>query len=152
MNYTTTAVMPKRRESPGWSGVLAASVQAFPPPHAAFELSPVLGQSFCVARSRGTHFVVTANTLIEGAAVYLCADGSWASRLADAWAIEREPEVDAALAVARTQERHVCDPYAFKVVLGAQGPTATNTREQIRGVGPTIPLRRLDSVPTRLSA
>jgi hypothetical protein len=97
--------------------------------------------------------VITANTLIEGAAVYLRADGSWVSRLADAWAIESEPEVDAAIAVARTQERHVCDPYSFKVVLGPQGPKATNTREQIRGShGPTIPLRRPDAAPARLSA
>jgi hypothetical protein len=106
-----------------------------------------------VARSRGTHFVVTANTLIEGAAVYLRADGSWAARLADAWAIESESECTAAIAVARTQERHVCDPYAFKVVVSSQGPTATNVREQIRGVGPTVALRRPDPVPAaRLSA
>lgn len=120
--------------------------------HGAFELSPAVGQSFRVARSRGTHFVITANTLIEGGAVYLRADGSWVSRLAEAWAIDSEPEVDAAIAVARTQERHVCDPYAFKVVIGPQGPKATNTREQIRGQGPTVPLRRPDSVPARLSA
>jgi hypothetical protein len=100
-----------------------------------------------VARSRGTHFVVTANTTEEGSAVYLRADGSWAARLVDAWPIGSEAERDAAIAVARTQERYVCDPYAFRVVLDAQGPKATNTREQIRGVGPTSPLRRPDPAP-----
>jgi hypothetical protein len=119
-----------------------------PEPNRAFELSPALSQSFCVARSRGTHFVVTANTTIEGSAVYLRADGSWAPRLADAWPIEREVDRDAAIEVARTQERHVCDPYAFKVVVSPHGPTATNTREQIRGHGPTIALRRPDPAPT----
>lgn len=104
-------------------------------------------QSFGVARSKGTHFVVTANTLIEGAAVYLRADGSWAPRLSDAWAIEQESDRDAAIAVARTQERHVCDPYAFKVVVSPQGPKATNVREQIRGVGPTVPLYGSELAP-----
>lgn len=107
-----------------------------------------------MARSRGTHFVVTANTTEQGCAVYLRADGSWATRLVDAWPIATEAERDAAIAVARTQERYVVDPYAFRVVLDAQGPKATNTREQIRGVGPTSPLRRPDPVPSlaRLSA
>jgi Protein of unknown function (DUF2849) len=107
-----------------------------------------------VARSKGTHFVVTANTTLEGSAVYLRADGSWAARLGDAWPILDEAERDAAITAARTQERHVCDPYAFRVVLGPHGPKATNTREQIRGVGPTSPLRRPDPAPSfvRMSA
>ncbi len=105
-----------------------------------------------MARSRGTHFVVTANTLIEGAAVYLRADGSWAARLGEAWPIESETDRDAAIAVARTQERHVCDPYAFKVVVSHEGPKATNVREQIRGVGPTVGLCRSEPAPARLSA
>jgi hypothetical protein len=107
-----------------------------------------------VARSRGTHFVVTANTTEQGSAVYLRADGSWAARLVEAWAIASEAERDAAIAVALTQERHVCSPYAFRVVLDGHGPKATNTREQIRGVGPTTPLRRADPAPSfaRMSA
>jgi hypothetical protein len=97
--------------------------------------------------------VVTANTTIEGSAVYLRADGSWVARLSDAWPIDSESERDAAIAVARMQERHVCDPYAFKVMVGPQGPKATNTREQIRGHGPTIVLRRPDPVAVaRMSA
>lgn len=109
-----------------------------------------------VARSRGTHFVVTANTTDDGSAVYLRADGSWATRLSDAWATQSEQERDDAIARARTQERHICDPYAFKVVLGPKGPSATNVREQIRGTGPTSPLRQADPLrqpaAARLSA
>ena len=106
-----------------------------------------------MARSRGTHYVVTANTTDDGSAVYLQHDGRWVKRLNQAWAIASETTRDAALDRARTQERHICDPYAFKVVLGPTGPRATNTREQIRGQGPTSPLRRPDSEPaTRLSA
>lgn len=96
--------------------------------------------------------MVTANTLIEGSAVYLRADGSWAARLAEAWPIESESDRDAAIAVARTQERYVCDPYAFKVVVGHEGPKATNVRERIRGVGPTVGLSRSEPVPVRLGA
>lgn len=115
----------------------------------------MLGQSFAVARSRGTHFVVTANDTDDGSAIYLRSDGSWASRLSDAWPIDSQAECEAAIAAARTQERHVCDPYAFKVVLDPEGPRATNTRERIRGTGPTTPLRRPDPVAAmaaRLSA
>jgi len=106
-----------------------------------------------VARSRGTHFVITANTTDDGAAVYLRADGGFSSRLRDAWATTSEAERDEAIARVRPQERRVCDPYAFKVVLGPEGPRATNTREQIRGNGPTTPLRRPDPITAaRLSA
>lgn len=112
-----------------------------------------MSQSFPVARSRGTHFVITANTTDDGSAVYLRSDGSWAIRLSDAGPIVSEAERDTALAIARRQERDICDPYAFRVVLGPEGPRATNTREQIRGTGPTTPLRRPDPNPrARLSA
>lgn len=103
--------------------------------------------------------MVTANSTDDGSALYLRADGGWASQLSGAWPIGSEAECEAAIAVARSQERHVCDPYSFRVVLGPEGPYATNTREQIRGTGPTTPLRRPDapssSVPipaARLSA
>ncbi len=106
-----------------------------------------------MARSRGTHFVVTANTTDDGSAVYLRADGGWATRLREAWAIGSESERDVALAEARSQERHICDPYAFRVEVDPDGPRATNVREQIRGTGPTTPLRRPDAVgATRLTA
>lgn len=99
--------------------------------------------------------MVTANSTDNGSALYLRADGGWSPRLSDAWPMTSEAESEAAIAVARTQERHVCDPYAFRVVLGPQGPRATNTRERIRGSGPTTPLRRPDPHPVaaaRLSA
>ena len=106
-----------------------------------------------MARSRGTHFVVTANTTDDGSAVYLREDGTWATRLSEAWATTSEVDRDEAMVRARQQERRICDPYSFRVVLGPQGPRATNTREQIRGNGPTSPLRQPDYAPAaRLSA
>lgn len=112
----------------------------------------MLSHLLLVARSRGTHFVITANRTDDGSAVYMRIDGSWAPRLREAWATTSEDVRDAAVARARTQERVVCDPYSFKVVIGPEGPRATNVREQIRGVGPTSPLRRPDPAATRLSA
>lgn len=106
-----------------------------------------------MARSRGTHFVITANRTDDGSAVYMRIDGSWAPRLREAWATSSEDVRDAALDRARTQEQVICDPYSFRVVIGPEGPRATNVREQIRGAGPTSPLRRPDPAPaTRLSA
>lgn len=95
--------------------------------------------------------MVTANSTDDGSALYLRSDGSWASQLCEAWPIVDEAQRDAAIAAARTQERHVCDPYAFKVVLASRGPRATNTRERIRGTGPTTPLRRPDLAPISIA-
>ena len=112
-----------------------------------------MSQCLGVARSRGTHFVVTANSTDDGSALYLRSDGTWAPTLREAGPIVSEAERDTAIIVARRQERHICDPYAFRVVLGPEGPRATNTREQIRGTGPTSPLRRPDpATASRLSA
>lgn len=91
--------------------------------------------------------MITANTTDDGAAVYLHQDGSWTPRLSEAHAIADEADCEAALKAARRQERHVCDPYSFRVVLGPEGPEATNTREQIRGSGPTTPLRQSAARP-----
>lgn len=113
----------------------------------------MLSQALGVARSRGTHFVITANRVDDGSAVYMRVDGSWAPRLREAWATASEDVRDGAVARARTQEDVICDPYSFKVVIGPEGPRATSVREQIRGVGPTTPLRQADPLPaTRLSA
>jgi hypothetical protein len=111
-------------------------------------------QGFVVARSKGTHFVITANRTEDGAAVYLRADRSWSERLEDAHPIPRDaPEArDELLAYARGQERWVCDPYAFGVDVGPRGPLSLSRRESIRGVGPTTPQRRPDAPAPRKSA
>ena len=104
-----------------------------------------------MARSKGTHTVVTANLTDDGAPVYLTAERSWTRKLVEAHATTDDTEVEDLLTHASKQERMVCDPYAFKVVLGPLGPVATTARERIRGEGPTTPLRRPDAA-SRLTA
>lgn len=98
-----------------------------------------------MARSFGTHFVITANATDDGAPVYLRADRSWSLELSEALTVEDEALKDELLAQAAKQQRLVCDPYAFKVNIGKNGPEATTTRERIRSQGPTTPLRRPDA-------
>jgi hypothetical protein len=107
-----------------------------------------------VARTFGTHFVVTANLLADGAPVYLRDDRTWSRALTDAAATDDAATRDAWLALANAAEDIVCDPYVIKVELGPQGPIATTARERIRAEGPTTPIRRPDSDPSadRLSA
>jgi len=98
-----------------------------------------------VARSFGSHFVVTANTTDAGLPVYLRPDASWTASLEEAHPISTEAERDALLSEAKAQERQVCDPYAFKVNVEDGKAVATTTRERIRSAGPTTPLRRPDA-------
>jgi hypothetical protein len=98
-----------------------------------------------VARSFGSHYVVTANTTDAGYPVYLRADASWSGSLLDAHPVSTEEERDALLAKASAQERAVCDPYAFKVNVEGGKAVATTARERIRSLGPTTPLRRPDA-------
>lgn len=104
-----------------------------------------------MARSKGTHTVVTANLTDDGAPVYLTSERNWTRKLVEAHATTQDAEVESLLAHAAGQERMVCDAYAFKVVLGPLGPVATTARERIRGEGPTTPMRRPDAA-SRLSA
>lgn len=101
-----------------------------------------------MARDKGTHWVITANRTDDGAPVYVGASDAWTLSLAESRTTVDDDEKDALLAAAATQERVVCDPYAFRVVLGGNGTAqATTARERIRGTGPTTPLRR-DDAPT----
>lgn len=97
-----------------------------------------------MARSFGTHFVITANLTDDGAPVYLREDGGWSPRLTDALTTDDETRRDALLSTAAAQERQVCDPYAFKVNVEDGRAVATTARERIRSQGPTTPLRRAD--------
>ena len=107
--------------------------------------SPFGTSLFAVARSFGSHFVITANTTDAGVPVYLREDRSWSEALVDADATEDEAQRDALLAFASTEERTVCDPYAFKVNVEGGAPVATTQRERIRSKGPTTPIRRPDA-------
>lgn len=97
-----------------------------------------------MAKGKGTHFVVTANLTDDGDAAYLRADGTWARDLGAAVALDRE-NAEARLRDARREERVVCDPYVFDVVLRDGVPSALTMRERIRNAGPTTPLRRPDA-------
>jgi hypothetical protein len=104
-----------------------------------------------VARTFGTHFVITANALDDGRSLWLRADRTWTASFAEAHATDDDAEREALLALAKSQERIVCDPYAAKVELSEHGPIATTARERIRALGPTTPLRRPDATD-RLTA
>jgi len=99
-----------------------------------------------MARSFGSHYVITANTTDSGLPVYLQSDASWSASFEDAHPVASEDERDALLSTAKAQERKVCDPYAFKVNVEGGKAVATTTRERIRSAGPTTPLRRPDSI------
>ena len=98
-----------------------------------------------MARSFGTHFVITANLTDDGAPVYLREDGTWSQDLRKALTTDDEARRDDLLAQAAQQERLVCDPYAFKVNVEDGHAVASTARERIRSEGPTTPLRRADS-------
>ena len=99
---------------------------------------------FPMARSFGTHFVITANLTDDGAPVYLRDDGTWSPRLSEALATADEARRHALLSTVAGQERVVCDPYAFKVNVEGGRAVASTARERIRSQGPTTPLRRAD--------
>ncbi|MBL4683176.1 MAG: DUF2849 domain-containing protein [Nannocystaceae bacterium] len=99
-----------------------------------------------MARDKGTHWVITANRTDDGVPVYLDAGNTWTEALSAALTSTADEDKDAQLTSAAGQERIVCDPYAFRVVLDATGSAeATTARERIRGGGPTTPLRRDDA-------
>jgi hypothetical protein len=88
-------------------------------------------------------FVVTANRVVDGSVVYLAVDRTWASRLDASYRTDAEPERDALLAWAKTQEREICDPYAVEVEETADRVTLQSVRERIRADGPAVVLARL---------
>lgn len=104
-----------------------------------------------MARTFGTHFVITANATDDGASLYLRPDRTWSRQLSEALATDDEATRDELLALAARQQRLVCDPYAFKVELDGDTPVATTARERIRAEGPTTPLRRPDTHSPRLT-
>lgn len=83
--------------------------------------------------------MITGNATDDGAPIYLRADGSWTRVLADAKASESDQLTTAtALALAKTQQRIVCDPYVIDVKLVDGRPAPTSVRERIRATGPTV--------------
>lgn len=95
------------------------------------------------ARNKGTHFVVTSNRLRDGRSVYLRPDDTWGEMIDEAKVLESEAEQEACLALARSHEGTVCDPYVFSVRLEDGKPVLLTQRELIRSSGPTVTFRRL---------
>ncbi len=94
--------------------------------------------------AKPTHFVVTAGFTDDGAVAYLRKDGSWSGKLQEAAAWPTEAEADIQLASAKKQERLICDPYAFGVLVNNGVIDPMSAREAIRAKGPTTPIRRPD--------
>jgi hypothetical protein len=94
--------------------------------------------------AKPTHYVVTAGYTDDGAVAYLRTDGTWTGTLADAAPWTTEAEADAKTALAKKQERIVCDPYAFGVLVHNGVIDPMTAREGIRAQGPTTPIRRPD--------
>lgn len=81
--------------------------------------------------------MITGNATDDGAPIYLRADGSWTRVMADAKASESD-ELATALALAKAQQRIVCDPYVIDVKLVEGRPAPISVRERIRATGPTV--------------
>lgn len=87
--------------------------------------------------THATLSMITGNATDDGAPIYLRADGGWTRSLSEGKAGTSD-ELAAALALAKTQQRIVCDPYVIDVksVDGRLAPTSV--RERIRASGPTV--------------
>lgn len=97
-----------------------------------------------MAKRSGTHYVLSAQLLENGAPTYLTAAGAWSPHLQDALTVVTEEERDSRLAQAGKQERLVCDPYFFEVRVERGAIDPLSARERIRAFGPTTRVRRPD--------
>ena len=91
---------------------------------------------------------ITANRLVDGAVVYLSAEGAWVPSIASAALAESE---DAAAGLAAAGERAVAEravvaPYLIELERGPDGIRPKRYREQLRALGPSVPFGRLDTV------
>ena len=87
---------------------------------------------------------ITSNRLIDGAVVYLSAEGAWVPSIASAALAESE---DAAAGLTAAGERAVAErvvvaPYLIELERGPDGIRPTRYREQLRALGPSMPFGR----------
>ena len=84
----------------------------------------------------------TANTLLDGEAVWLAANGQWVGSVSSASVFRTVEERDAAAEVAARADAAniVVEPYEIDVIVEAGGTVPTKFREKIRAAGPTIRL------------
>ena len=83
---------------------------------------------------------VTANRLLDGAVVWLTADGEWSASARAAAVYADETAVKAGLAQALADEGRqlVVASYATEVVVEAAGPWPVKIKDRIRASGPTV--------------
>lgn len=94
--------------------------------------------------AKPTHYVVTAGYTDDGAVAYLRKDGTWSGKLQEAAPWPSEDDAATQIASAKKQERLVCDPYVFGVLVKNGEIDPMTAREAIRAKGPTTPIRRPD--------
>ena len=83
--------------------------------------------------------VVTANRLIDGAAIWLTQAGSWTDSLIEAEVVDTSDAALRLLDLAHGDEREAVGAYPAPVRLSPEGkPQPGNLRERIRAAGPTI--------------
>jgi len=87
--------------------------------------------------ARFTPKVVTANALLEGDVIYLCADDRWSRRHQDAELIEDEAHAQLRLLHAMGQRATVVGAYLADARPGPDGPEPTHFREAFRTRGPS---------------
>ena len=87
---------------------------------------------------------ITANRLIDGAVVYLSAEGAWVPSIASAALAESE---DAAAGLTAAGERAIAEravvaPYLIEIERGPDGIRPKRHREQLRALGPSVSFGR----------
>ena len=81
--------------------------------------------------------VVTANTLLDGDAVWLTADDRWSPHMSEAELIEDEAIAQDRLIHAQSQPNQVVGAYLADAKAGENGPEPTHFREAFRTRGPS---------------
>ncbi|SHI37607.1 DUF2849 domain-containing protein [Wenxinia saemankumensis] len=81
--------------------------------------------------------VVTANSLLEGDAVWLTEDDRWTKVMAEAELIEDEAHAQIRLLDAQARAGEVVGPYLADAREGENGPEPVHFREEFRTRGPS---------------
>ena len=87
-------------------------------------------------------FIMTANHLIDGDAVYLTNQNEWSDKITDAAIANGDAELEAlnAQGLAALKGNIVVDPHAVPVRVEDEIPVPTHVKERIRAKGPTTHL------------
>lgn len=81
--------------------------------------------------------IVTANALIEGDVIYLCADDTWTRDLQSADVITDEADADVRLISAASQTSVAVGVYLAEIELHPDGLKTKHFREEFRKSGPS---------------